>query len=379
MPYSLIENFLSQGPENTAGRWAGQPTQQLANEMSKLTHNWTGSVLKTGKIPASKAKAALDLTFPAGQESDDDEFQDIMRVQPLSHLLDLMGQSLSDTTISSNTTISGFNAYKNLTIESGNTLTLDGQPALLLVTNTLENNGAIKKTTTGASGGGGGGDPDAEGGIGGGGTYILVKIFQNNKLIKSNGTNGNNANEAPNDTDGENGNNGLEITVEGTSNMKNGGTGGNTSAGQNATNPGTGGSQTTTNMTSSEVLEHIKQVLTDLWLQNIENRNPSSTISSKNIKGNGGGGGDGEMGMEETAAGGGGGGSGGQILTYCVELNNQDTIKSIGGSGGSPYINGGSVVSGANNGGDGSIVIGYKTLTSQGTLTAGGTTLIDAS
>ncbi len=45
-------------------------------------------MLATGKVAGSKAKAALDQAFPAGQESDDNEVQSILRVQPLLNLFE---------------------------------------------------------------------------------------------------------------------------------------------------------------------------------------------------------------------------------------------------------------------------------------------------
>lgn len=369
MPFQTFKNFLKADEGETVDRWKATPTTELSKEMEKLQHNWTGDVLATAELDPAKAKSALDLAFPAGIQSDDDEFQDIMRALPLDYLFDIIGQSVTnDKTFSSNSTISGFNAYHNLTIDSGITLTLDGQPTTLLVTGTLDNNGTIVKSVTGAAGGSGlsgGGD----GGQGGGGVYIMARILDNSGVIKANGEGGYVSGSAGSQSHGNPGSNGLELTVGGTVRFGKGGDGGTAGSagnkngggggadGTDTYDGGDGGGVNTQNFTSTEAYEHIQAVLVDLWMQNTEGRNPSSPVNALDIKGSGGGEGNEDSSIPDADDGGGGGG--GQILVCTYEFNNTNILRAAG----APH--GGDVGGG---GGGGSIIGTYKTLTSTGTI-----------
>lgn len=296
----------------------------------------------------------------------------------LSKLIDIITYGASNLTVSSNTTISGVNRYGTLTVNSGYTLTIDGQPGVI-VANTLNNYGTITKTITGASGGAGA-QYAGSGGRGGGGLIIFVKNLTNTNIIGADGANGGSGSTGASYSNGSagssgafyrtdtdlpgNGGNGGYAAYCGVGN-RNGGGGGGT--GEPGYYGGNGGSSTITSMTSTALAETIAKSLIDWIMVNVFGKNPTTTTSIPNVYGSGGGGGA----SASTGNCGGGGGGGGQILVFCSVLNNTGTIRANGGNGG----NGGSQGSydtGGGGGGGGMVYIFYKSLTNTGTLSASG-------
>jgi len=372
---SLFES--SPYPDNVAGIIDGMNADLLASifNSSKLSASKASLILLNSNISLSKVYAIL-----ASSKLSADKTQAILYNIPLcQRLIDILTYGASDATISSNTTISGVNRYNNLTINSGVTLTVDGQPSVLIV-KTLTNLGSIVKTATGATGGAPTTNGGA-GGAGGGGLIILAYTLNNSGLIDASGANGGNSVRVT--TTGQNGNpggNGYFLVV-GSDSPGTGGDGGYTDSpyynarGIGKVNGGGGGgiynyvggsggdSTKITYNSYSDLAEDVRKAIVDWFIVNVLGKTPTTTKSLPNIKGSGGG-----SGASYDYGGGGAGGGGGQIIALVLTLNNTGTIKANGGNGGAPTGGGGA----GGGGGGGIVYVLYKSLVSQGTLQANG-------
>jgi len=290
----------------------------------------------------------------------------------LHKLIKIITYDASDLTVSSDTTLSGVNRYKGLGVSA--TLTVDGQPGVLIC-DYLKSNGTISKTKTG--GAGGWSPTDGDGGDGGGGLIIITNALKNSGLIDASGGNGGDGTDGD-AADGGNGGDGLIVKIfsdkEGS-----GGNGGGTGEGPGSGHFGGGGGQGSSSdggdggsaasvlkSTPEELYKLIKYALIDWYIENILGKELSSATTFPDIKGAGGGGG----GKYAYGAGGGGGGSGGEIIILVGEsFDNTGTIRANGGNGG----NGGNLGDwdgGGGGGGGGVIYIFTKKVISQGTIQA---------
>jgi hypothetical protein len=355
---------------------------ETASFWAAIFNTWSdafaASVLNSPNITAARAKGILaDPNLTANKT------QSILYNMPFgSKLVDISTYGASDLNVTADTTITGVNRYATLTVASGVTLTVDGQPAALIA-KTINNNGTIAKTATGAAGGAAGGSGGGPGGKGGGGLIIFTDNLNNSGTVNADGAAGGNGSTTATSGDGGEGSDGAFIRV-GTDVAGTGGNGGEggggagigrvNGAGGGATlnyYGGLGGSSTYTTYTDYPTLaDDIKKATIDWVIVNVYAKTPTTTKSYPNMYGSGGGGGA----VEDTVGCcGGGGGGGGEITALCITLNNTGTIRANGGNGGNGGTEGPRDSSGG--GGGGGIVYAlYKSLTASGTLTATGGT-----
>jgi hypothetical protein len=212
-----------------------------------------------------------------------------------SKLVDILTYDAGDLTVSSNTTISGVNRYNTLTINSGVTLTIDGQPGALIV-KTLNNSGTIVKSATGGTGGNPAAYGAGRGGNGGGGLIIFAD-YVINTVIRANGDNGTSGSgtglsggwgghggdghyfRVGSDSAGNGGAGGSDTNGSAGGGGGNGGSGGD---GYSSYNGGNGGSVTyTTFSTYQSLAEHIKKSVIDWVLVNVFKITYQYNINSK--------------------------------------------------------------------------------------------------
>jgi len=300
-----------------------------------------------------------------------------------SELVEALTKGAGDLTVSSDTSISGVNRYSTLTVESGVTLTVNGQPGALIV-KTLNNNGTIAKSPTGGSPGTAG-EGGGRGGQGGGGIVIFASSLNSSGVIHADGEDGQPGSTTTTGRWGSKGGAGAFFRV-GTDAPGTGGDGAYDSTipeskGAGGVNGGGGGGfsdtryggdgdgSTLTDFSSySDLADEIRKAVIDWVIVNIFGKSPTSTVSIPNVYGSGGGGGAVASG---TGCCGGGGGGGGEILALCVELDNTGTIRANGGVGGDGGTEGAKDNEGGGGGG-GIVYVLYKTLVSTGTLQADG-------
>ncbi|MEM2294608.1 MAG: hypothetical protein QXX41_15185 [Nitrososphaerota archaeon] len=293
-------------------------------------------------------------------------------------LNDIITTTAPDVSFTANTTVTGIVRYRNVSIASGVTLTVDGQPGVIIAYN-LTNNGTITKTATGGAGGAPGGGV-GRGGAGGGGLIIVANEVHYG-TYNANGANGENGTTTNVSTGGSAGGGGAMIRV-GTNAPGNGGKGGSfapetegrggapgAGGGGGATQcGGAGGAVTLTTINSySTIFAEVLKQAADWYAVNVLGKTPTTTKSFYNVYGAGGGGG----GDADTYSdGGGGGGSGGQIIVS-VNVINGGTFNANGGKGGNGGTEGASD-SGGGGGGGGIVYVLYKTLVASPTLNASG-------
>jgi len=316
-----------------------------------------------------------------------DKTQAILYSLPFnSKLIDILTYGAGDLTISSDTSISGVNRYGGLSIASGVTLTVTGQPGAL-ITKEIINNGNIVKSPTGGAGGAAGAAGAGAGGQGGGGLVIFADGLVNPGVISADGEAGENGSTVAASGDGSDGGAGVFYRV-GMDEPGLGGTGAYFSSdesevpgikGDGGRNGGGGGqrlyragdgdgSTYTSFSTHRDLVDEIRKATIDWVIVNVFEKSPTSTVSIPNAYGSGGGGG---AAYDGGGACGGGGGGGGEILALCLSLNNTGTIRANGGDGG----DGGTEDTDDNEGGGGGggvIYILYKILVSAGTIQANG-------
>jgi hypothetical protein len=299
----------------------------------------------------------------------------------VTKLVDILTYGAGDLTVSANTSISGVNRYGTLTVNSGVTLTITGQPSALIV-KTLNNSGTIAKSATGGAGGTAGVSGAGPGGAGGGGLVIFADSFGNSGVISADGAAGAAGATVAASAAGGAGGSGVFFTV-GADAAGSGGNGGNYSGtsynpgGVNGAGGGGVGSSTykggagdgssyTGFADYASLATRIRQSVIDWVIVNVFVKSPTSTQAIPNAYGSGGGGGGA---LDTSCAGGGGGGGGGEVLALCVSLNNTGTVRANAGNGGNGGTEGSYDACGG--GGGGGIVYAlYKTLVASGTLSA---------
>jgi len=305
-----------------------------------------------------------------------------------SKLIDLLTYGASDQEISASTTVTGVNRYRNLTIDSGITLSVDGQPGVIIA-KSISNSGTIAKTATGGAGGAAGATGAGAGGNGGGGLIIVCDTLTNSGTIQANGENGGDASPTSVTTSGNGGNggSGLFHVVSGDSPGKGGDGGsaifgwgrghvngagggiGGASGSPSAVYSSGGGSSLVTYSTSNDLFEKIRKAVIDWFIINVVGKTPSTTESIPNFYGSGGGGGGAAAGTT-TTAGGGGGGGGGELVILAVTLDNTGIIEANGGNGGSSGTSVGD--DGGGGGGGGVVYVFYVSSINNGTVQANG-------
>jgi hypothetical protein len=297
-----------------------------------------------------------------------------------SKLIDIITYGASDLSVTSNTTISGVNRYGTLTVNSGVTLTVGGQPGVLIV-KSLNNSGTIAKSPTGGAGGSAGASGAGVGGQGGGGLIIFVDTLVNSGVISADGANGGNGSTIASSGYGGGGGSGLFVRI-GADAVGVGGQGGGTPSypgGAGGYNGGGGGSYayiggagdgcsyTSYNIINS-LLDDICKAVIDWFISNVLGKSLTTSKSLPNIYGSGGGGG---AAYDGSCAAGGGGGGGGEIIALVLTLNNTGTVRANGGNGGNGG-NEGSYDAGGGGGGGGIVYVLYKSYANLGTLQANG-------
>jgi hypothetical protein len=295
----------------------------------------------------------------------------------ISEIIALLTHDASDTLITSATTITGINRYRQLSVISGITLSVDGQPGVIIAKR-IYNYGTVAKTPTGGAGGTTPTSP-GKGGAGGGG-LIIVADYVYGGTFTADGAAGEAGGTTA--TSGAGGAGGAGSMIAIVSPPGNGGGGAYTTGPQAAGGkPGggggggyggsyVGGAGGTVSVTAFEVDTLISTILkacVDWWLVNVLGRTPTTTTSFPSCYGAGGGGG-GEY--DTFTDGGGGGGSGGSIIVVCGSLEG-GTYTAKGGAGGNGGAEG-SYDAGGGGGGGGEIYIFYKTLVSSPTIIVDG-------
>jgi len=343
---------------------------------SNLAVSKAVSILSSSYISASKVYSILS---NAGLSAD--RIQNILFNMPIgSRFIDIVTNEASSVTITSNTSISGANRYYMLSVASGVTLSLDGQPNVIIA-KMIVNNGTMDKTVTGASGGGGvcasGG-----GGQGGGGVIIFCDTFTNIGTIRANGGNGSFGRYPSCSSNGNAGGAGVFYRV-GSDSAGTGGGGGTSGGGSGGINGGGGGgaygyaaggsgdgSTITTFSTYSDLADDIKKAVADWFIRNVLGKSPSTSKPFPDLKGSGGGSGAATYGPTYYFTGGGGGGGGGHIIVICLTASNIGSITSTGGNGGAGSDS--NQNAGGGGGGGGIVYLLYKTALNIGTLTSSG-------
>jgi len=354
---------------------------------SYISASRVASIVNSTNIADSKVKSAL-LSLSA------DRVQAILYAMAdagyFDRLLNLMTFDASDVTISANTTWSaGVNRYRNITINSGYTLTLNTLPNVILA-DTVSNSGVIASATQG-NGGVISGVSGA--GVGGGGAQALIILARTASLgtVNANGGNGTQPTGVAGSYAGGAGGAGVMLVVSGYS-PNNGGKGGDSGVsrygsgggGGGGLSGGSGGSGyygaggggsitiTTTYSDAKSLLIEIVKAVVDWYIRNVLGKTPTTTKSIPNLYGSGGGSGSMCSVYGYAGAGGGGGGSGGVIIIYATSINSL-TANARGGNGGNGYAPaGGGYAGGGGGGGGGVIYVFYKTLNTTPTLNVSG-------
>jgi len=296
-------------------------------------------------------------------------------------LADILTRGASDASITANTTITGVNRYRSLSVASGVTLTVDGQPGAIIAYS-VSNSGTIDKTKTGGAGGAPGATGSGPGGAGGGGLIIFAGTLTNGGAIQALGAAGTAGSTVAASGPGGGGGNGAFVRVGADAAGKggdgaipdtigvgkvNGGGGG----GGYLYRGGPGGDSTYTSYADyASLADDIKKAAVDWVLVNAWAKTPTTTKAFPSAYGSGGGGG---VAYDGYASGGGGGGGGGEAVVLCVSLNNTGTISANGGNGGNGGAEG-TNDGGGGGGGGGIVYVLYKALVNLGTLSAAGGT-----
>ena len=292
-------------------------------------------------------------------------------------LIDIITDGQSDVTISANTQIEDTTIYKDLTVDSGFTLTLhtaSDSKSGIIIARTITNDGTITRTAQGAAGGARGTDGAGEGKKGGAGLIIVVKTLDNNNIISAPGINGETGTTVVASGNGGNGSNGALYRV-GTDTPGAGGDctsvmGGISGAGSDR-GAGVGGNNaagtaTYTTNTGAEINDLIFKATVDYFIETVQSKAaPSLPQAFIDVYNSGSGGG---TGSDGTGAGGGGGSGGGEVLIACDTYDNTGgTISADAANGGNGGTEG-TADCGGGGGGGGLIYVLYKTQTAAGTL-----------
>jgi len=325
----------------------------LANELK--------TILANANLSADRVQAILYMMIDAGY---------------YDRLINLMTFDVSDVTISFDTTwSSGVNRYRNITINSNITLTLNTLPNVILA-DTIVNGGTITVATRPN-----GGASTYGSGAGGGGAQGLIVLARTVTVgtVNANAAPGSYGASPSVSSSGKPGGAGSLWVISGypggnggagngASNVDcgaGGGGGGQTggAGGSSITGPGGdgGSASVTTFSTAADMLKEVLKSVADWYIRNVLSKTPTTTKSIPNLYGSGGGSGGAASGTD--SSGGGGGGSGGEVIIFGVTVN-AGTVNATGGAGGSGYgVNGYA----GGGGGGGLVYVFYKTL--NGTFT----------
>jgi len=279
-----------------------------------------------------------------------------------SKLIDIITDGQSDVTISANTQIEDTTIYKDVTVDSGYTLTLhtaSDSKSGILIARTITNNGTITRTPQGRATPTWGGTPSAG---------IIYRVGTD--VVGTGGAGGTGA-------------------------QYNGGGGGKSGAAGGG-DVGNGGDITYTTQTAAEIHDILYQATINYFIVSIQGKSsPTATVSFPDIYGTAGGSGAGNCGGKHGGGGliivaktltnsnliyadgeaqigcwaGQGGNSGGEIIIAVNDYNNTGGTIRANGSDGST----GCYISGGGGGGGGGVeYILYKIQNGAGTLTVAG-------
>jgi len=347
--------------DDIAAEMETRDVSECVELLKNINPNFAVSIIKSPNLSADKAQL-------------------ILRNLPLNKLMEIITCDAMSAQISSNTTITGINRYKDLIINSGVTLSIDGQPGIIIAERII-NKGTIAKIPTGGAGGNTE-YPPGRGGKGGGGLYIFAKEITNSGIIRANGANGETGDASNADGFAYSGGNGIYGIISGDS-IGSGGNGGSFDpdyVGKGIVGGGGGGigddfyggdgGDATIEIYGSEdnLYAKFKNALIDWWLQNVINKTPSVVEDFPSYYGAGGGGG---IDCSNNCDAGGGGGSGGELIILVSNLDNTGIIQANGGNGGDGG-NAGTFDSGGGGGGGGIVYVFYENATNVGTLEANG-------
>jgi len=234
-PQGLGQTVLERSPGGIAAIFESSPyIDTLAGFLEGINADFGAKVLKS--ISSSKANAVLKNTYLSG-----DKAQALLyRFSLEDKLVDILTYDAPSVSVTANTTITGVNRYRSLSIASGVTLTVDGQPGAIIAYS-LDNGGTIDKTATGAPGGAPGGAGGGAGGAGGGELIVFSRDLSNSGAIRANGAPGGNGSTVAVRAAGGKGGSGLFVVV-GSDVAGSGGAGGNSAmGGAGGVNGGGGG------------------------------------------------------------------------------------------------------------------------------------------
>jgi hypothetical protein len=316
-----------------------------------------------------------------------------------------------DVTISTNTTLSDdLLSYQNLTVQSGNTLTVPHR-SVILVSDTLTVEGVIEVSAGAAGGAGDDGNHDTDigaggdGGSAGGSLHIIAFTTAGSGTVRANGTAGGAGgdttgnDDSGNDKDGTGGNNGtaLEVIHESptVSTPASGGGGQHDAAGVGGAGVASIRKNALDLYTENRLISgsHVNRLPIQEALAGSGGGGGSGAVdgSNSNSGGSGGGGAGGALGgasgdggggvngtndsTREGAGGGGGGGAGGLIAIVSENLGSNITYEATGGNGGDgggddvggDHGNGG----GGGGGGSGGLVMAFTDVQPTVNLTGG--------
>lgn len=295
-------------------------------------------------------------------------------------VIEIITYDAPNMTVTGTTTVSGVVRYKNLVVSSGATLTVGGQPGVIIASE-ISNMGTISKSATGGAGGTTPSLP-GRGGNGGGGLIIIAKNVLGG-TFQARGESGESGGLTDTWCSGGSGGNGLMVRV-GTDSPGNGGSAVSGTTGGGGGSPGGGGgggistafacnggsggtiSLVTVDSYTTIATETLKAAC-DWFIVNVLGKTPTTTKSFYNCYGAGGGGG---AEYDRTGDSGGGGGSGGQIIVV-ADMVSGGTYDVSGGNGGNGG-NEGAWDNGGGGGGGGIVYVLAKRVWSVPTFNASG-------
>ncbi|MCK4473727.1 DUF4200 domain-containing protein [Candidatus Parcubacteria bacterium] len=367
MSSARIKAILDIGTVTTAGHLGAmlegaQLTAANAANVceNKYTDAQKAAAFDNAIMTATKAASILDNTNLTA-----DNTQSIMRTMSnYTKIIDIIVDDASDTTISSNTSVSNeVKRYGDLTINSSITLTLDAaHNRKVVIAKNVINNGTISKVNLANNAGGG--------------LIIITKNWDNNNLVKADGEGTDSIGAAGaiarigTDAVGTGGDGGNSYGPSGAAGNPNGGGGG---GGAFGSDPTPGGSVSYTDYTAASLYQTFRNATIDWWLANVGTvKNPISPQSFPNIYGASGG----DRGYHNADFYGGYGGSGGGEIIVLSDVfdNTGGTLRANGSNGGDGHTANCSYYAGGGGGGGSGLIYGLyrSTLTAAGILTASG-------
>ena len=274
-----------------------------------------------------------------------DEVQAILQSSQLGHgrFVEIITAKAMDVIYYSSGSVTGLLLRRDVTINSEQTLTVNGQPAGFVARKININ------------------------GKGAGGLILVCKEFKCPGVVSANGKAGNRASGGNggtgsywligSDVPGKGGNGNAYPTYGDPGQGKR--TGGGGGKASSSASPGDGGSHNAQNFNSSTALvTQLRKAIIDWWLINAIGKIPTSTTSLPSLYGSGGGAGSSYSWGQYSRACGEGGGGGGQVLIICTSCDFTGRIEAKGGKGGSSQ--GDQYGSGGGGGGGGIVYILYE-------------------